>query len=357
MNNLQTMRAMVIHRHGGPEVLTPEGTWPKPQPAAGEILVRVEACALNYLDIFAREGMPGENTPLPMITGGDIAGVVDGVGSGVRQVRVGDRVVLNPNWGCGQCEYCTQGETPVCLKPRMLGENLAGGLGEYVACPATQAIAIPPHYSFVDAACLPITFGTAYRMVATHGRTKPSDTVLVLGAGGGVAVAAVQLAKLAGARVIAAASSERKLQRAQEFGADEVINYVEHPDWDVTVRRMTSKRGVDLVIETVGSSTWERSIKALGKLGRLVTCGATAGPIGITDIRYLFRREHVIRGSNGWTHDELVRVLNLAFEGKLKPVVDRVLPLERTAEGEIAMEKREVFGKVVIRPRMSDATR
>src|SRR5439155_260895 len=171
-------------------------------------------------------------------------------------------------------------------------------------------------------------FGTAWRMVVTHSRIRPNDTVLVLGAGGGVAVAAIQIAKLQGARVIATASTDDKLERAKRFGADELINYARDTDWDVTARRLTGKRGVDVVIETVGETTWERSIRALGKGGRLVTCGATAGPIGPTDIRYLFRREQTIIGSNGWTHNELVRVCELAFAGKLTPVVDRVLPLE-----------------------------
>jgi NADPH:quinone reductase-like Zn-dependent oxidoreductase len=176
-----------------------------------------------------------------------------------------------------------------------------------------------------------------------------------LGAGGGVAIAAIQIAKLMGARVIGTASSEAKLARARALGADEMINYSCDEDWDVTVRRLTGKRGADVIIETIGSTTWERSIRALGKGGRLITCGATSGPIGATDIRYLFRREQTIQGSNGWTHDDLVQVTNLAFEGKLRPVIDRILPLARTPEGERALELREVFGKVVIDPTRADA--
>src|SRR2546428_829605 len=230
------MRAVVIHRHGGPDVLTLERDWPHPVAGPGEIVVRVSACALNYLDIFTREGMPGEPTPLPHITG----------------------------------------------------------------------------------------------------------------AGGGVGLGAVQIAKLMGARVIAMASTKEKLERIRDLGADEVINYVDDVEWDVTVRRLTGKRGADVIIETVGESTWARSIKALGKGGRLVTSGATSGPIGPTDIRYLFRREHRILGSNGWLHRDVETVARLAFAGKLRPVIDRVLPLERTAEGELALERREVFGKLAI---------
>ena len=352
-----TMRAVVIHEHGGPEVLKLEPAWPRPKAGPGEIRVKIKTCALNFLDIFVRNGMPGEPTPLPHITGGDIAGVVDSAGENVTRPAVGDRVLLNPTWGCGTCEYCLKGQTPRCLRIHMLGEVEPGGLAEYVVCPAGQAILIPAGYSFDDAACLPVTYGTAWRMVVTHGRVKPGDAVLVLGAGGGVAVAAIQIAKLLNARVIATASTQQKLDRAKEFGADDVINYVEDKEWDQTVRRVTGKRGVEVVIESVGAATWERSIRALGKGGRLVTCGATSGPIGLTDIRYLFRREQKLLGSNGWTHEELEEVTALAFEGKLCPVVDRTLPLERTAEGEIALEKREVFGKVVIRPESGDAPR
>ncbi|HEX7127578.1 MAG TPA: zinc-binding dehydrogenase [Thermodesulfobacteriota bacterium] len=346
----KTMRAIVMHRHGGPEVLVLETSWPVPEPGPGEILVQVKACALNFLDIFTREGMPGEPTPLPHITGGDVAGVVAAVGPGVATPAVGDRVVLDPNWGCGVCEYCRDGETSRCLRNHMLGELDPGGLAEYVKVPASQAIAIPQGYGFDEAACLPITFGTAWRMVVTRAGTRPGDTVVVLGAGGGVAIAAIQIAKLLGARVIATASTDEKLERARALGADDLINYVTDAEWDTTVRRLTGKRGADVIVETVGQSTWERSIRALGKGGRLVTSGATSGPIGATDIRYLFRREQHVLGSNGWTHNELRRVTGLAFAGRLRPVIDRVLPLEQTAEGERALERRQVFGKVVIRP-------
>ena len=345
-----TMRAIVIHRHGGPNVLTLERAWPRPRPGPGEIVVRVTACALNYLDIFVRRGMPGEPTMFPAITGGDIAGVVDAAGEGVSRPRSGDRVVLNPTWGCGECEYCRDGETPLCLKPRMLGELDPGGLAEFVKCPAMQAIPVPDDYPLEQAACLPITFGTAWRMLVTHARVREGETVLVLGAGGGVGIAAVQIAKLRGARVIATASTDDKHARLRTLGADEKINYAADPAWDVTVRQLTGKRGADIVIETIGAPTWAASIRALGKRGRLVTCGATAGPEASTDIRYLFRREQQILGSNGWTHDDLLEVTRLAFAGALVPVIDRVLPLERTAEGELALERREVFGKVVIRP-------
>ncbi|MCA1560529.1 MAG: zinc-binding dehydrogenase, partial [Acidobacteria bacterium] len=258
------------------------------------------------------------------------------------------------SWGCGTCEYCRAGHKPRCLHSRMLGEREPGGLAEYVKCLAVQAIPIPAGYSFDAAACLPITFGTAWRMLK-RASIEPDDVVVVLGAGGGVAIAAIQIARLMGACVIATASTDDKLARARGLGADHVINYSADPAWDAVVRRLTQKRGADVIIETVGAPTWAQSIRALGKGGRLVTCGATGGPIGETDIRYLFRREQSLIGSNGWTHDELLRVASLAFQGKLRPVIDRVLPLERSAEGEIALERREVFGKVIIHPEAPDA--
>ncbi len=236
----------------------------------------------------------------------------------------------------------------------MLGERDPGGLAEYVKCLAVQAIPIPAGFSFDDAACLPVTFGTAWRMLK-RASVEPDDVVVVLGAGGGVAIAAIQIARLMGARVIATASTDEKLARALDLGADHVINYVAEPEWDAAVRMLTGKRGADVIVETVGEPTWVQSIRALGKGGRLVTCGATGGPIGQTDIRYLFRREQTLIGSNGWTHNELRRVASLAFQGKLRPVIDRILPLERAAEGEVALERRQVFGKVIIHPETSDA--
>jgi NADPH:quinone reductase-like Zn-dependent oxidoreductase len=355
MSQPRTMRAVVIHQHGGPEVLQLEEAWPCPVPAPGEILVKVEACGLNYLDIFARNGMPGEVVPLPLITGGDVAGTVVAHGGKVDFPSIGTRVVLDPNWGCGVCEYCHDGLQLRCLNGHMLGERDPGGLAEFLTCPATQAISIPAGYSFVEAASLPITFGTAYRMVITRGRVRPDDVVVVLGAGGGVAIAALQIAKLVGARVIATASTDEKLERARQFGADHLVNYTTDQEWDRTVRRITAKRGADVVIESVGAATWERSIRCLGKGGRLVTCGATSGPVATTDIRYLFRREQSIIGSDGWTHNELRKVLSLAFQRKLTPVVHSIVPLEKTAEAEQLLESRAVFGKVIVTPGGPDA--
>ena len=357
MSQPQIMRAVVIHQHGGLEVLKLETSWPRPVPGPGEILVKVEACGLNYLDIFVRNGMPGEKVPLPLISGGDIAGTVVAHGTGVTAPAIGTNVALDPNWGCGECEYCADGLQLRCLHGHMLGEREDGGLADFVKCPARQAILLPAGYGFVEAAALPITFGTAYRMVVTRGQVLPDETVVILGAGGGVAIAALQLAKLVGARVIAIASTDEKLQRAREFGADHLINYTSDQEWDKTVRQITTKRGADVVIESVGGPSWEKSIRCLGKGGRLVTCGATSGALATTDIRYIFRRELKIIGSDGWTHNELRRVLSLAFQHKVVPVVHSVLPLESVAEAEQLMENRAIFGKIIIVPGAADASR
>ncbi len=346
----RTMRAVVIHENGGPERLTFHDDWPVPAIGPGEVLVRVRFCALNYLDIFVREGMPGEPVGLPFISGSDIAGDVVAVGDGVTAPAAGAAVVLNPSWGCGACEYCLDGEPMVCIDGHMLGEGDQGGLAEYVTIPAANCIPIPAGVTYEQAAALPVAWGTAWRMMVHRAKVRPGDDVLVLAAAGGVGLACVQIARLCGARVFAAASSDQKLARVKALGADAVINYQADPDWDRTVRAMTGKRGVDVVADTVGATTWERSIRALGKRGRLVTCGATAGPIGPTDIRYLFRREHNLLGSNGWTTRDIREVLNRVADGRLVPVIHGVYPLEETRAAEEALEGRQVFGKVLIQP-------
>ena len=344
------MRAMVIHRHGGPEVLTLEPNWPDPVAGPGEIVVRVHALrAQSPRHLHARGHARRADAAPPHHRRRHRRTVATGRARR-ESPRVGDRVVLNPSWGCGVCEYCRDGEVPKCIRVHMLGEMDPGGLAELVKCPARQAIALPDSYPFEEAACLPITFGTAWRMLVTHARVQPGEDVLVHGAVGGVGLAAIQIAKLAGARVFATASTSEKLERAtaarrrrrdqlrrrQGLGRDRAP-----PHRQARRRRDRRDRG-------------RRDVGALDprtRQGRPARHGgATSGPIGPTDIRYLFRREHTIQGSNGWTHNDLLTIVRLAFAGKLRPVIDRVLPLERAAEGERAMERREVIGKVVIRP-------
>lgn len=346
-----TMRAVAIHEHGGPEKLTYHTDYPTPVPGPGEVVVKVRYCGLNFLDIFVREGMPGEPVRLPTITGGDVSGDIAAIGEGVDARLLGQAVVMNPSWSCGVCEYCQDGETQICVgDSHMLGEGADGAMAEYVKAPARNAIPLPEGVPYEIAACLPVAWGTAHRMLFDRAKLRMGENLLVLAAAGGVGTGCVQLGKMAGARVFAAASSEEKLQKLRELGADEVVNYVADPDWDRTLRGLTNKRGMDVVIDNNGASTWEKSIRVLGKRGRLVSTGATSGPIGPTDIRYLFRREHNILGSNGWRQKDIVACLDGVQQGKLRPLIHKIYPLEEARAAEEALASREVMGKVLIKP-------
>lgn len=342
------MDAVVFEEHGGQEVLE-HTTVDVPDIGSEEMLVDVKACALNRLDIFVREGIPGAHLELPHISGGDIAGVVAEVGEDVDTVEPGDRVLVDPRITCGECEYCLKGETNRCSDDvhGNLGEEYWGGLAEYVAAPAKNAIQMPDHASFEETAALPIAYATAWRMLISRAETDPGETVLVLGASGGLGTAGVQIADYLGAEVYAATSTEEKAERARERGADHVINY-EEEEFDRAIWDATDKRGVDVVFEHVGEATWEQSIRSLTNGGRIVTCGATTGPKATTDIRYLFTREETILGSRGWQRGELETVADLVWRDEFKPAIDRTLALEDAIEGIRAMENRELTGKVLI---------
>jgi NADPH2:quinone reductase len=286
---------------------------------------------------------------LPHVSGGDIAGVVEAVGDRVENVEPGDRVLVDPRITCGECEYCRKGETNRCSDDvhGNLGEEYWGGLAEYVAAPARNAIHMPDDAGFVETAALPIAYATAWRMLVSRAEADPGETALVLGASGGLGTAGVQIADYLGAEVYAATSSEEKAERARERGADHVINY-EEEEFDRAIWNATDKRGVDIVFEHVGEATWEGSIRSLTNGGRIVTCGATTGPKATTDIRYLFTREETILGSRGWQRDELETVADLVWRGEFEPAIDRTLPLEEAIEGVEAMEDRDLTGKVVI---------
>lgn len=331
------MRAVVIHEHGGRDKLILEDVaTPVPQP--GEILVAVKACGLNYLDIFVRRGMPGLPIDLPRISGGDIAGVIAEVGAGVTDVNVGDRVLLDP------AITLPNGEVGA------LGESTTGGLAEYIAVPAANAIPLPDAVSFEQAAALPVAYGTAWRMLITRGQIQPGESVLILGASGGVGTGAVQIAKMMGCVVYAASSSPDKLARLAELGADMLVNYAEQPEFHRYVRSLSGGEGVDVVVNYNGGDSWVRSLKCVKHGGRLLTCGATAGYDPQTDIRYIWRKEMDIRGSDGWTRQDLIDLLDAVRTGRITPIIDRVLPLEETAEGHRLIEDREVFGKIIIVP-------
>ncbi|GIO54066.1 hypothetical protein BK138_03665 [Paenibacillus rhizosphaerae] len=326
------MKAALILEHGDRNNVV-VGDYPKPEAGHGEVLVRVKAVSLNHLDIFVRRGIPGRKLELPHISGGDVAGVVEEIGSGVTNVNPGDRVLIDPHIpGKGA-----------------LGEDTTGGLAEYVKVPAINLIPLPEDISFDEAAALPIAYGTAWRMLITQGRLQANETIVILGASGGVGNAAVLIAKLAGARIIAAAGSDSKAEKLKELGADHVINYSK-TDFSKEVWALTDKQGADIVVDYTGKATWPQSIKATRKGGRILTCGATTGFEAVTDLRYVWVREISIIGSNGWGEGDLHTLLDLVSRKKLKPVIDRVLPLEEIREAHRLIEEREFFGKIIIHP-------
>jgi NADPH:quinone reductase-like Zn-dependent oxidoreductase len=339
------MKAVVFHQHGGPEVLRYEDV-SAPRAGPGEVVVRVRACALNHLDIWARLGVRRVQIPLPHISGSDVAGVVES--SETPGVVPGARVMLQPGVSCGRCSACLSGRDNECLAYEVLGyRNHPGGYAEYVKVPAPNLIPIPDDLDFVHAAAFPLTFLTAWRMLVTRAGVKRGDDVLVLAAGSGVGQAAVQIATLHGARVIATAGSAAKLEQARALGASEVINHYEQ-DVAEEIKRLTDRRGVDIVIEHVGEATWAKSVRSLARGGRLVTCGATTGGEGVLDLRALFAKQLTIMGSYMGTKGELLEAVPLFFAGRLKPVIDRTFPLDRAADAQKHLESSGQFGKVVL---------
>ena len=331
------MRAVVIYEHGGRDKLVLDDV-PDPTPARGEILLRVKAVGLNYLDVFVRRGMPGLPIDLPRISGGDVAGEVAALGEGVHSVEVGQRLLIDP---AVRMPDGTLGA---------LGESTTGGLSEYMTVSADNAIPLPHDVSYERAAALPIAYGTAWRMLRTRGRVRAGESVLVLGASGGVGTGAVQIAKMMGCVALAAASSDDKLQRLKELGADYLVNYAAHPEFHRYVRGLTDGEGVDVVVNYTGGDSWVRSLKSVKRGGRILTCGATAGFDPPTDIRYIWRKEMDIIGSDGWRRQDLIDLLNAVRDGRITPVIGAVLPLEQTAEGHRLLEEREIFGKAIVKP-------
>ncbi|MGH7364832.1 MAG: zinc-binding dehydrogenase [Candidatus Rokuibacteriota bacterium] len=327
------MRAVAIGAHGGLDQVRLRADWPEPKAGPGQAVVEVKACGLNYLDIFVLQGMPGLPVAMPRIPGGDIAGVVHSVGSGVGREWIGRRVLIDPH-----------------IKPGgVLGEHANGGLCERIAIEAENLIHMPDAVTFEQAASLPIAYGTAHRMLITRGRLQAGELVLILGASGGVGTGCVQIAKNLKARVIACASSPEKLRRLEELGADHVIDYTRE-DFSKKAWELSGKKGVDVLVNYTGGDTWVPSLRALARHGRLLTCGATAGFDPRTDIRYIWRREVSIIGANGWTREALEALLLEVERGSIKPVIDRVLPLADSAEAMRLLQDREVFGKVIVTP-------
>lgn len=342
------MRAVVFERHGGPEVLALRADVPDPELAPGHVRVQVRACSVNFLDVWTRRGLPYA-IAMPHILGNDIAGVVESVATDVAHVKVGDAVVLAPGAGCNHCRACIDGDDNLCLRYDMFGLRKQGGYAELVVAPSRNVFPKPPQLTFEEAASMPLVFLTAWHMLVGRVGLRPGETVLVLAAGSGVGIAAVQIAKMLGATVIATASTDAKLERAKALGADQVVNY-ERDDFAAETRRLTGKRGVDVVVEHTGAATWEKSIAALARNGRLVTCGATSGFDGRTDLRALFGKHLSIFGSYMGRLGEFDEVLGHIRSGALRPVVDRALPLGEARAAHEALERREQFGKIVLVP-------
>jgi NADPH:quinone reductase-like Zn-dependent oxidoreductase len=342
------MKAVAIRSHGGPEVVNVEDL-PDPSAGPGQVVLRVKAAALNHLDIWVRAGWPGLKLAFPHVLGSDVSGVVEAVGPGVDGWKAGDAVVVNPSLGCGRCERCLSGRENLCRTFAILGEHVSGGMAERFAVPARNVLPKPPNLSFEEAAAVPLTFMTAWHALVDRAGLRLGETVLVHAAGSGVGTAAVQIAKLLGARVIATAGSDAKLEKAKALGADHVVNY-ETQDFQAEVRKLTEKRGVDVVFEHVGKKTWEKSILSVGIGGRIVTVGATTGYDPLTDLRHVFFRQISILGSTMGTAGELVQVLRFVSEGKLRPIVDRVLPLAEARKGQGLLSDRAQFGKIVLVP-------
>lgn len=335
------MRAAITSAHGDREVLQLVDDYPAPVARAGEVVVDIAATALNFHDIFTRRGMPGIRINLPIVLGSDIAGRVASLGDGVTGWAVGDRVLIDPVFRGA--------------RPGMIGETVDGGRAEQVKCFADQLVRVPDAVSVEDAATLPLAYGTAYRMMLARGRVKAGETVLILGAGGGVGTACVQLAKMRGATVIACASSQAKLARLEAIGADHLIDYSKTDLADgvqaiVGKPRVSGEGGVDVAVNFTGGDNWIPTQRCVKRGGRMLTCGATAGFTVAMDLRYLWTFEHDVIGSNGWAKEDLAQLMDLIAQGRLKPLVDRILPLDEAAEAERLLEEREVVGKVLLKP-------
>ena len=346
-----SLRALTLSAHGGLDQLELRDDLPEPSlREPSDVVLRVEAAALNHLDLYVVGGLPNVTITPPWIVGSDGAGIVEAVGAAVTTVRPGDRVIVNPGTSCHACEYCLDGEEPLCPRYRIYGEHLPGFLAERVVVPERNVRRVPPEVSAESAAAFTLATLTAWRMIVTRARVQRGETVLIWGIGGGVAIAALQIATRIGARVWAISSSDEKLARARSLGAEETLN---HRTTDIVrvIRDRTGKRGVNVVIDDVGEATWERSHRVLGRGGRLVTCGATSGPIVQTDVRKLFWHQWTIMGSTMGNDRELDAIVNALGEGALVPPVDAVLPLERAREAYERLATAGQFGKIVLKLR------
>ena len=340
------MKAIFLREHGGLDKIQ-YGDVPAPVAGPGQVRVRVRAAALNHLDIFVRRGIPGLSPAFPHVMGADGAGTVASLGPGATRLKEGDDVVLNPGISCGACEFCLRGEHSLCVTFHLIGEHVAGTFAEFVVVPAVNAWPKPKGLSWEEAAAFPLTFLTAWRMLVTKARARPGESLLVVGIGGGVSLAALQIAKTLGLVVGVTSGSTGKLARARELGADFGIDHAT-ADFSREVRRLTDKRGVDIVLDSVGKATWKRSIASLARGGRLLTCGATTGPDPEEDLARIFWNQLTVYGSTMGTHAEFAEMLRMVATRPLRPVVDKVFPLAEAREAMRRLEEAQQFGKIVL---------
>jgi NADPH:quinone reductase-like Zn-dependent oxidoreductase len=340
------MKAIRFHEFGGPEVLKYEDV-PDPKPRKDQVLVRVKACALNHLDLFIRQGLPG--VKLPHINGSDVSGTIAEVGEYITDLRPGQRVLLAPHVFCGVCPACTRGEQNFCPQYSVLGYLNDGGNAEFIAVPRVNVLPIPEELTYDEAASLPLVSLTAWHMLVGRCKIKPGDVVLVLGGGSGIGSIAIQVCKMFGATAIATAGDESKMDQCRDLGADHVINHYRQKISE-EVKTFTNKGMCDIVFEHVGKATWTESMKSLKPGGKIVTCGATTGPEAAFDIRFLFAKQLSFLGSFMGTQGEFHEVMKHIFAGKIKPVVDRSFPLREAAAAHARLEKSEQFGKVILNP-------
>ncbi|MFC7073104.1 zinc-binding dehydrogenase [Halovenus rubra] len=342
------MQAVQFSDHGDRDVIE-YGEYETLEPGRNEVRIDIHAGALNHLDIWTRRGLPGVELKMPHIPGSDGAGIVESTGEAVSRFEPGDKVAVSAGVSCGECEFCRDGEPTLCVNYHLLGEHVRGVHAEQAVVPADNLVTVPDHVDWETAAAAPLVFQTAWRMLLTRGELKPGESVLVLGASGGVGHAAVQIADYAGAEVYATASTDKKLEYAREIGADHVINY-EDDDFVAQISEKTGKRGVDMVVDHVGAATWQDSLKSLARGGRVVTCGATTGGQPETNIDRIFWNQLEVIGSTMATPGEVDDVLELVWDGTFEPRIRATLPMSETAKAHRRLEERNGFGKVVVIP-------
>ena len=342
------MRAVIFKEHGGVDRLT-DTEVPDPVPGQNEALVRVRACALNHLDIWTRQGMPGVSIPLPHILGCDISGEVEKINGKVKNIEQGTRVIVSPGMSCGRCTWCRMGWDSLCDQYKIFGFQVDGGYAEFVKVPVQNLIPVSTRYSWEEWAACPLVFLTAWHMLITRAELQSGETVLIHAAGSGVGSAAIQIAKHLGAHVITTVGSDEKETFAKKWGADFVINY-KKSYFSKEARKLTQEQGVDVVLEHIGTETFQKSLASLAKRGRLVTCGTTSGSAVHMDLRFLFVRQHSIMGCYMGGHSELLEAIKLLEAGKLKPAVDSVFPLKQAREAQERMLNRKNLGKIVLKP-------